>query len=283
MNININKEFKNIVSIILDTDEISIRNLKLKEKLFTTISINPYNSIVNFDSRQFNWKYFCGELFWYLQGNNNIGDILYFSKFWDLLKDKNNNVNSNYGKILIHDNPQIKWVIDNLLKDNNTRKAILTINSEKFQFNNENDFPCTMYLNFFIRDNKLNMKVQMRSNDIFYGFTYDVPFFSLIQQSIYLILKKYIFNLEMGMYYHCSDNTHIYDKHYKLSNKILLDKNTKNFSITLKEPLINEYGRLSDVSLEFIKLMQNMRGSWDLMNSDDYKILLTKILDIKYE
>jgi len=78
-----------------------------------------------------------------------------------------------------------------------------------------------MYLNFFIRNNKLNMKLNIRSNDIFYGFSYDVPWFSFILQYMYLWLKETKYpDLELGSYYHYADNIHYYERHFELIDKI---------------------------------------------------------------
>ena len=172
-----NTDFK---EIILDIDSIGStsqpRDMKVKELIVDQRSFNPTQTIANFENRKFNWKYFAGELAWYLEKNRDVDFIGKFSGFWSTLTNPNTNeINSNYGSLLFGD--QLQWVLDSLKADKNTRQAIAFLNQPKFQFEGNKDFVCTMYLNFFIRDNKLNMKVQMRSNDIFYGLTFDAPFF----------------------------------------------------------------------------------------------------------
>ena len=81
-----------------------------------------------------------------------------------------------------------------------------------------------MYANFFIRNNALHMKIQMRSNDIFYGLTFDAPFFSFLQQSVYLKLKETYPDLELGMYYHYADNLHFYERHFDLASEIRFEE-----------------------------------------------------------
>jgi thymidylate synthase len=77
-----------------------------------------------------------------------------------------------------------------------------------------------MYANFFIRDNKLNMKVQMRSNDIFYGLTFDAPFFAFLLQSIHIKLIETYPDLQLGEYFHFADNLHFYERHFELAEDI---------------------------------------------------------------
>jgi thymidylate synthase len=254
------------------------RDLEVKELLLADITIDPKKPIANFESRKFNWKYFAGEMAWYLHRDTDISYINKFSNFWKGITNQGTNqINSNYGALVINDE-QIGWVVDSLLADNNSRQAIMFFNQPKFQFKGNKDFVCTMYANFFIRDNKLNMKIQMRSNDVFYGLTFDAPFFSFLMQSVYLILKKddKYTSLELGDYYHFADNLHFYERHFELTEKIkqedLKDKETS--SLVLKQQLIDyKDGNvfLTDAGIEFVTRVDQTRGDSDV----NYKAILS--------
>ena len=259
------------------------RDLQVKEFLLDRVDIDPTKPIANFEARTFNWKYFAGEMAWYLHRDTNIDYINNFSGFWKgITNPGTNEINSNYGALVFNDE-QIGWVIDSLLADVNSRQAIMFFNQPKFQFKGNKDFVCTMYANFFIRNNKLNMKIQMRSNDIFYGLTFDAPFFSFLMQTIYLILKKNdkYKNLELGTYYHFADNIHFYERHFELAEKIInsdLSKNV-NHSLILKESLLDyENGTvsLSERGLEFLQTIDNTLGQKDT----DYKNILNEYFTI---
>jgi thymidylate synthase len=245
------------------------RDLEVKELLLAHISIDPNKPIASFDDRSFNWKYFAGEMAWYLHRDNNIDYINKFSSFWKgITNPGTNEINSNYGKLVIN-TEQIGWVIDSLLADNNSRQAIMFFNQPKFQFEGNKDFVCTMYANFFIRKNKLNMKIQMRSNDVFYGLTFDAPFFSFLMQTVYLILKKndQYKDLELGTYHHFADNIHFYERHFELANKIQdlnLTESEETYLI-LKKPLV-DYTKedgvfLTDDGIEFTNRIDQTLGS----------------------
>jgi thymidylate synthase len=196
------------------------RDMKVKELQLTTLPIDSVSPFANFESRKFNWKYFAGELAWYLRKDRDVDYIGQFSGFWSTLTNPNSNeINSNYGSLLF--NEQLEWVVDSLKADQNSRQAIAFLNQPKFQFEGNKDFVCTMYLNFFIRNNTLHMKVQMRSNDIFYGLTFDAPFFAFVHQHVFLWLRDTYPELQLGVYYHCADNTHFYERHFELADKIL--------------------------------------------------------------
>jgi thymidylate synthase len=231
--------------------------MKVKELPLTTLGIDSYLPIANFESRKFNWKYFAGELAWYLRKDNDVDYIGQFSGFWSTLTNPNTNeINSNYGSLLF--NEQLEWVVDSLKADQNSRQAIAFLNQPKFQFEGNKDFVCTMYLNFFIRNNRLHMKVQMRSNDIFYGLTFDAPFFAFVHQHVHLWLKDAYPELELGIYYHCADNSHFYERHFELAEEISKENSEKNeqYAMIIEEPFFNiEAGKmlLTDHGLSFIE------------------------------
>ena len=276
-------DFSNILKeVILQIDEYGDlskpRDLEVKELLLTDITIDPRKPIANFESRKFNWKYFAGEMAWYLHRDNDISYINKFSNFWKGITNQGTNqINSNYGALVIN-NEQIGWVVDSLLADNNSRQAIMFFNQPKFQFKGNKDFVCTMYANFFIRDNKLNMKIQMRSNDVFYGLTFDAPFFSFLMQSVYLILKKddKYTSLELGDYYHFADNLHFYERHFELTEKIKQEdlRNKEISSLVLKQQLIDyKDGNvfLTDAGIEFVTRVDQTSGDSEF----NYKSILS--------
>lgn len=225
-------------------DSSSPRGLQTKSANLATLEIDPLYSVMNFEPREFNFKYFAGELAWYLKADTNIDYINNFSSFWKNICPSGH-ANSNYGSLLLKDHPgsnnvnQLEWVYNSLVKDQNSRQAVAFFNCPHFQYEGNKDFVCTMYMNFFINKDYLDMKVQMRSNDIYFGLTYDAPWFSSIQQSMYLNLKKVYPELKLGMYYHCADNIHFYERHFELTNQILDSSLGNSIKLKLIHPLFN--------------------------------------------
>jgi len=60
------------------------------------------------------------------------------------------------------------------------------------------------------RENKLDMIVTMRSNDLLWGFSYDINQFAYIQKLLAMII-----GVGIGNYIHHSNSLHIYDYSYK--------------------------------------------------------------------
>jgi len=263
--------------------ESAPREMKAKEALMASFDIDPTSPIANFKDREFNFKYFTGELAWYLHRSRDVEYISHFSKFWKGLTNPNTNqINSNYGHLVINDD-QYGWVIDSLVKDKDSRQAIMFFNRPEYQFKENKDFVCTLYSNFFIRNNKLFMKIQMRSNDIFFGLTFDAPFFSFLHQSVYNDLKQTYPDLELGTYYHFVDNIHFYERHFELANKIKKNGKGEDFKLILKKSLIeyrNNEVHLTDSGLEFLRRVDSAINSEKRGSSVDYKLILNDYFEI---
>jgi len=275
-----NTKFQDLIlDIKADGQESQPRDLKVRELSLGHIAINPKEYFADFENRKFNFKYFAGELAWYLMRDCDVDYIGKFSGFWkNITNPGTNEINSNYGALLFGD--QLQWVKDSLVRDVNTRQAIAFLNQPRYQFEGNKDFVCTMYLNFWIRDNKLNMKVQMRSNDIFYGLTFDAPFFGFVHQHMLLWLKETYPSLELGGYHHFADNIHFYEQHFDLAENIVKEP-AKQDTVTmdLKNPMfVLNHGtmELTETGKEYINEVNQLVEQGGKIK--DYANLLAKYL-----
>ena len=103
------------------------------------------------------------------------------SKFWASLADENGNINSNYGYYVFHEKidkytNQYNWAKCVLLKNKDTRRAIININQVRHKSDTK-DFPCTVSIQFYIKDNELYCETNSRSTDIITGLPYDMGVF----------------------------------------------------------------------------------------------------------
>jgi thymidylate synthase len=252
----------------------SPRGLAVKELEVYTLQIDPNFAIPDFHARPFNFRYLMGELAWYMKQDRKIDYINNFSSFWKNIANSEGEIWSNYGHLLF--GPQLQWALESLQKDPNTRQAISFVSRPAVQYVGNKDFVCTMYLNFWIRNNKLNMKVQMRSNDVFYGLTYDAPFFSFIQQSMYYWLLSTYPELELGTYYHCADNIHYYERHFDIAQEILQEEVKNPYFFLLKKPLFT----IDSSSCEWTEEGENFIKDVDSLLESKTKITQEKSQEI---
>ena len=207
--------------------QTSPRGLKINEILNQTIIINnPYSNLFSNEIREPSLRYLKEELKLYFSGNNKVKDFEAASKFWGKISDDGITTNSAYGHLLFVKKNKLtcitqwEWAKRSLIKDKYTRQAIMHLNRPGHQ-KDTLDFPCTMYLNFHIRNNKLNLIVRMRSNDILFGVFYDYSFFMLLMQCMKLELNKVYPELELGSYTHSADSLHLYEKDFEVIKSAL--------------------------------------------------------------
>jgi thymidylate synthase len=278
----------NTIQNLLNEDvwaEVAPRGFKTIETINQQLYLHPRRVVFNTETRPFNWKYFIGEFKWFLSKNGHISGISpSYSKFWLKLQNERGEVNSNYGKILLSNRgtkSQLYWVYQSLIKDKFTRQAIAFISGDRYQFEGNLDFPCTIYLNFFIRENELNMVVRMRSNDIGFGLTYDAPWFSLLQQNLLLLLLPTYPELQLGTYIHSADNLHYYERHYEdmilLKNR--MDQENKEYEITLLKPFFLFEDGMTILSTEAQNFMDSVDSE---MNENAHFKAFNKICEVHY-
>ena len=172
---------------------------------------HPTDMIILNGERSWNREYADAEWQWYLSGDRNInklGDIYgKIPPIWKRMADKDGNVNSNYGWQWKR-NEQLDNVIAMLESNPDTRQAAISIYDAK-EINDghyQNDTPCTYAVQFTILNNKLNMAVVMRSNDLWFGFCNDQYCFASLQ-----MLVAYELGIQCGEYYHYTHNLHLYN------------------------------------------------------------------------
>ena len=180
---------------------------------------NPLNNHIHDKGsivpRKWNAEYAEAEWQWYLSGDRNIDKLgeLYGKtpEIWKRMADEDGNVNSNYGwqwqrNIEGTNLNQIEWVVKLLKQYPITRQAAISIFDGKETKNYAKDTPCTYAVQFTILNDKLNMCVTMRSNDLWYGFCNDQYCFSELQA---LVAER--LNIQIGIYYHFAHNLHLYN------------------------------------------------------------------------
>lgn len=172
---------------------------------------NPLDNIITLHFRKWKVNYAEKEWQWYLSENPSAREISKSAPLWRRHMDSAGNVNSNYGYQWARNN-QIDYVVRELKRNPQSRRALLTMYDGKENASYEKDTPCTLNIGFTIDGNKLNMNVMMRSNDLWFGFCNDQYCFSKLQQ---LIANR--LSVETGWYYHFANNLHLYDN--KLSKR----------------------------------------------------------------
>lgn len=115
--------------------------------------------------------------------------------------------------------PRLRYQLDSLVellrREPDTRRAVLVIWRED-DLTHDGDRPCTLTLQFLIRDDALHMIVTMRSQDVWLGVPYDVFMFSQLQRSLARQLGATV-----GPYVHNVGSLHLYDRDLERSRRLV--------------------------------------------------------------
>ena len=205
-------------------------------------------------------RYLAGELYWYFSGNNTLEFISKYSKFWEKIKNPDGiTVNSAYGHLLFNEKRlpiwdadecewlspspgslinEWQWAHKSLIDDEDSRQAIIRFNKPWHSWYGNKDFVCTLNGIFHIRHGELHLTIIMRSQDEVFGRTFDVPFFTLLQQQMLQHLKKNYPKLKLGTYTQHNISTHIYERDFDKIKEMLKHPFIPDGVPALKENLI---------------------------------------------
>lgn len=192
------------------TDKTGVQTLELLSASFVADEPTIFGTV--------NEDYVNREIAWYKSMSLNVNDIPPpVPAIWKAVATPEGLINSNYGYLVYsHDNGyQYANVLEELRKNPNSRRAIMiyTRPSIWYEYNKNgmSDFICTNTVQYVIRNGEVHAIVQLRSNDVVFGYKNDRAWqqYMLDQVSSNLCLKS-------GKLYWNVGSLHVYAKHFTL-------------------------------------------------------------------
>ncbi|EAO9156929.1 thymidylate synthase [Salmonella enterica subsp. enterica serovar Muenchen] len=223
--------FENILS---DGVPVETTRGPTKEILGTHIILN--NPICRISRTESRGKIFTclGELMWYLSGSDDVESIRYYiSKYRDS-SESDGTINGAYGPRLFGTKNginQIENVIRLLKKRNTSRRAAIQLFDANDIAQPFIDVPCTVGIQFAIRNDSLDMFTFMRSNDARAGLVHDIFAFTMLQEMIAKTL-----GLNLGVYRHYAASLHIYTEDIPLIEVALKEGYAPSVPVMLAMP-----------------------------------------------
>lgn len=207
--------------------EVAPRGLKILELENYSYTLPPYVRFTSFKARKMNLNYIKREFLWYMRGRLDDLSIQEHAKTWVGLEE-DGKLNSNYGFYVFRRNSSgMRYVVNQLVEDQWSRRASITILDHTHLKTSTKDLPCTYSLNFRIRPDahdasslRLNMSVSMRSQDAIFGMTNDAACFSFIHEMVHALLLDRYPNLLLGSYHHHADSFHVYERHFGMLHQL---------------------------------------------------------------
>jgi thymidylate synthase len=262
---------KIIYEVLRKGGSVPSRVGETRELLNFTFSIDdPRDRLIGYPSRKADYGFAVGEFLWYARGADDLESMLYYNRRMGDFSDDGKTLNSAYGKRIfntLHEVPgypgsfYVQWdgIRQELRLNPDSRRAVITIMNAmdvgKAISCGTKDVPCTLSLQFLIRDGRLDMIVNMRSNDVIWGLTYDVFSFTLLQEMMAMEL-----GVKLGRYHHHAGSMHIYSRHFEMCERILQESVDNMSASSMGTPL--EPGQMA-LLLEFEHTIRVFPGDID--------------------
>lgn len=170
-------------------------------------------------TKQMYWNSLLHEMLWYLSGEDHIRNLRNKTKIWDAWADEDGNLDTAYGNYWRHfpsakknsegkwevkEIDQIQYVIDEIRKNPNSRRLVVTAWEPGNAITSKLP-PCHYTYTFNVADGKLNCHLTQRSGDIALGIPFNLAAYSLLTQ----IIAQEV-DLELGFFAHTIVDAHIY-------------------------------------------------------------------------
>lgn len=193
------------------------RGMKVFELIGYTSIVDMRNPIIFNPHREIGYKFMAAEAAWILTGQNDVASIAPFSKEISKFSDDGKTFFGAYGPKV---RTQLDYVIHILSQDKDSRQAVINIWRENPPVSK--DIPCTLSLQFILRNDVLHCIASMRSSDLWLGHPYDVVNFSAIAFYVSLELREfYGTDIHLGRLHLTAGSKHIYERNIESVGSIL--------------------------------------------------------------
>ena len=203
--------YKELNTQFVDAFNVNPRGKVTKELPAVQIVLtNPRSRLAYLPKRKFSIVYATIESLLFALKEDKLKYFTAFNSKMGLFSDDGITMHGAYGYRIARG---LQSIIDKLKKDKDSRQAVLTIYSHECDLLNYSgrDTPCTIALQFMLRDNQLQLIVTMRSNDAILGMPYDIYNFTNIQEVIANSL-----GVNVGTYVHQVGSLHVYQENFEI-------------------------------------------------------------------
>ena len=165
-----------------------------------------------------NWDYINSEIEWYESESTNVNDIYDYREApaaWLMTANAHGEINSNYGHLIYSAkyHTQYDQVLIELTNNPDSRRASMIYTRPsiwiEYNENGKNDFICTNSVTYYIRDHALHCVVQMRSNDVIFGYRNDYAWQDYVLRHLANDLS-----IDVGDIHWQVQNLHVYERHF---------------------------------------------------------------------
>ena len=220
------------------------RGLLYRELLGVSLTVtDAHNNILFHPKRKLAYKFMVAEWLWIWFGMEDVKTISQYNPHISKFSDDGIKFAGAYGPRI---SKQVGYIEDTLKKDRDSRQAVMTIYTPNPK--PSKDIPCTLSVQFLIRDDRLHTIVTMRSSDAWLGIPYDLFNFSMIGNIFASLLSVHVGSITFNL-----GSSHVYENNFIAIDEVLNSKAT-----TYRSPYLDGF---PPYYMFDVLLKRNMRAS----------------------
>jgi thymidylate synthase len=186
-----------------------------------TYNLEPSKSFPILTLRKIPIRLFCAEVVWMITGKKDTAFLRQFTKIWDDFAEEDGTIEAAYGyRWREHfGRDQLLDLIAHLREEPTSRQGVVVMwdpASDGLLGEKKKNVPCPFCWTANITNNRLNLHLIIRSNDMVLGNPHDTAGFALLQAMIAQEL-----GIEVGKLTVSISHAHIYDNQYEQVEEML--------------------------------------------------------------
>jgi thymidylate synthase len=128
---------------------------------------------------------------------------------------------------------QVRWVLDEIKRNPNSRRLIITGWNPDEQ-NKVALPPCHTLFQFYVQDGELSCQLYQRSADIFLGVPFNIASYSLLT-----MMMAQVCGLKPGTFVHTMGDAHLYSNHFEQA-RLQLSRDTRSLPTMSLNPAVTD-------------------------------------------
>lgn len=212
-----------ISNVYHDGDDIFSERTGLSTKAMPgmTYELYPTKGFPLLTIRKIPVRLFCAEVVWMITGSKDLDFLRQFTKIWDDFAEEDGTIEAAYGyrwrKYFGRD--QLLDLVQHLKEEPSSRQGVVVMwdpATDGLVAPKKKNVPCPFCWTVNIINNKLNLHLIIRSNDMMLGNPHDTAGFALLQAMLAQELGVGVGKLTVSI-----SHAHIYENHYDQVDELL--------------------------------------------------------------
>lgn len=191
---------------------VSPRDQQTREIVNVHLTIDDaVKNVLVHPKRNLSYRFMVAEWLWIWFGRDDVATIAQYNRHIAQFSDNGINFNGSYG---IPIKAQWPRIVETLQRDPSSRQAVIQI--YRPPTGPTKDVPCTLALQFLIRNRELHVIATMRSSDVWLGLPYDVFNFSMLGNILAAQLASRLGSLSLNL-----GSSHLYERNLEGARAVL--------------------------------------------------------------